>query len=580
MGLAASQARFLAITSRKMNCEFQSMQIAQQKLSVTRDLQKASEDYQNSLTASKLVWEDMDNNTYDLMYDLMMSPTAINQYDPYLVTDTQGRIVLTNDMFNVAVKAGVIDANGTPIGKMTMGEADASGDGSRNAFLNALGAAGKVDGSTISNIQGLGADGYTKSGVGGEIYDKSTANALTSNAFINYLTKSYKEAGIEPPYIDETDPTKGKVSVNDKIYGLNLLDILGLKTSDANTSSDSKYSLAQNSNLDKDCTGNGYNKESNKLISITKDGNPLSESELKNLTLGDILSGKYEMSYRGGDDFTQIVEKVLSAMAGKLGYGYEGTMDSKGLNVDDESKQALSMAFDLTYAQYSSISSATSKGSGNTRDLINLAQTQNNIIKGNNDKSSVSLSNMLKSYLTNFALAMDGFDSGFTIDKTSTKKSKYATDDLNYYFLLKNDGAMTNQTMLVADFYNMLYNQLCMNGASSDATKREMISDSEYLSHGLKNGQLFVSSLNNDGYFYQGAYTLNGHMEEVPDEDAISRAELEYNVTKSKLNYKEQTLELDMKNLDTEISALTTEYDTVKNLISKGVEKVFTMFSS
>ena len=37
---------------------------------------------------------------------------------------------------------------------------------------------------------------------------------------------------------------------------------------------------------------------------------------------------------------------------------------------------------------------------------------------------------------------------------------------------------------------------------------------------------------------------------------------------------------LKMKNIDTELSALTTEYDTVKNLISKNVEKVFTMFST
>ena len=65
MGLAASQARFLAITARKMNCEFQSMQIAQEKLSVTRDLQKAAQDYQNSLTQTKLIW-DVDDDQYDL----------------------------------------------------------------------------------------------------------------------------------------------------------------------------------------------------------------------------------------------------------------------------------------------------------------------------------------------------------------------------------------------------------------------------------------------------------------------------------------------------------------------------------
>ena len=34
------------------------------------------------------------------------------------------------------------------------------------------------------------------------------------------------------------------------------------------------------------------------------------------------------------------------------------------------------------------------------------------------------------------------------------------------------------------------------------------------------------------------------------------------------------------KKLDAEISALSTEYDTVKNLISKSIEKTFTMFSS
>ena len=103
MGLAASQARFLAITARKNNCEFRSMEIAQQKLSVTRDLQKAADEYQNSLNATKLVW-DADNNgdgtgtSYDLSYSIMMTPSALNEYDPYLITDTQGKIVLSESM--------------------------------------------------------------------------------------------------------------------------------------------------------------------------------------------------------------------------------------------------------------------------------------------------------------------------------------------------------------------------------------------------------------------------------------------------------------------------------------------------
>ena len=139
---------------------------------------------------------------------------------------------------------------------------------------------------------------------------------------------------------------------------------------------------------------------------------------------------------------------------------------------------------------------------------------------------------------------------------------------------------MIQQEDLVTDFYNMLYNQICQQGACADKNKMELVNDKEYLTHGLKNGQLFISSLREDGYFYQGPYSLIGYVAEVADDEAIAQAEAEYNYTKSKLNYKEETLDLQMKNLDTEISALTTEFDTVKNLISKGVEKVFTMFST
>ena len=66
MGLAASQARFLAITARKNNCELQSKQIAQEKLSITREQQEAAQEYQNSLSATKLVWDTVDDDVYDL----------------------------------------------------------------------------------------------------------------------------------------------------------------------------------------------------------------------------------------------------------------------------------------------------------------------------------------------------------------------------------------------------------------------------------------------------------------------------------------------------------------------------------
>ena len=170
MGLAASQARFLAITSRKMNCEFQSMQIAQDKLSVTRDLQSAATKYQNSLDATKLIWTTSIGETYELSYDLLMKPSALTDYQPYLITDRQGRIVLTDTMFQAAVDAGIIDAEGNPqgdaSGSFTAGSTKTKndngdvisvthpkdGDGSRDAFLLELVNKGELSSSMADKI--------------------------------------------------------------------------------------------------------------------------------------------------------------------------------------------------------------------------------------------------------------------------------------------------------------------------------------------------------------------------------------------------------------------------------------------
>ena len=49
---------------------------------------------------------------------------------------------------------------------------------------------------------------------------------------------------------------------------------------------------------------------------------------------------------------------------------------------------------------------------------------------------------------------------------------------------------------------------------------------------------------------------------------------------KAQLTYKEDTIDLKTKKLDAEISSLSTEYDTVKNLISKSIEKTFALFQN
>ena len=547
MGLAASQARFLAITSRKMNCEFQSMQIAQDKLSVTRDLQSAATKYQNAMNATKLVWDTDTDEVYDLSYNLLMTPSALNDYNPYLITDTQGKLVLTDTMFQAAVNAEIIDENGDPIGALSK---DA-----RDRFMTELAKNGEVASSTAETVI---ANAYTKSGIGGEILDKTIANVLTTNAFINKLgTKD-----------DEGNP----------LFGVSVLDMLGISVSDGNVDAAYDSKFCYNTYPD-----DIYGANKGKFV-ISNNGSALSREQLKKLSLGDLLSGKYTITKLGSNfSAEEVQDYMLKTIAKALGYNPGSTTPSgDGLNVDYESSNALAVAYEFTKSKYTGNANSISAESqyDAINGCMNGANNYNGMVADSGGTQSLSLTNMLKSYLTNFAVAMDGASrTQFNVD-TEVGKSSYVTNDVTYYFFLESENSVTETDLLTTDFYNQLFNQLCVNGATTDSIKRDMINDPEYLMQALKNGQLFISSLNTDGYFYQGAYTLNGYVAEVTDEEAIAQAEMEYELTKTKLNYKEETLDVKMKNIDTELSALTTEYDTVKNLISKNVEKVFTMFST
>jgi hypothetical protein len=188
----------------------------------------------------------------------------------------------------------------------------------------------------------------------------------------------------------------------------------------------------------------------------------------------------------------------------------------------------------------------------------------------------ISLSNMLSAFLTYFDNCLSGLNSPYVVGKT-TDTSVYVTDDYAYYYIAESDeGNELNITTKSADFFDQLYNNIIEHGWREDAA----IEDAEYLEAALKDGRYSMSSLNQDGYYYQTRYNETGYMVEVSDTDAIERAEAEFTSMKAQLTYKEDSIDLKTKKLDAEISSLSTEYDTVKNLISKSIEKTFTMFQN
>jgi len=95
MGMAASQGRFLALTSRNIDIGRELGSLSLQKTALTRDMRKVSQEYNEALSAKSLKWSNNGGATYvDLTYSNLMTPSDMNQYNSYLVTDLNDKVVI------------------------------------------------------------------------------------------------------------------------------------------------------------------------------------------------------------------------------------------------------------------------------------------------------------------------------------------------------------------------------------------------------------------------------------------------------------------------------------------------------
>ncbi len=98
MGMAASQVRLLQLTSRKNDIGYELTRLSNEKVSLSRDMQKISKNYQNALNQKVLKWSNNSGVSYvDLSYQNLMKPSSMNQNIPYLLTDSSDRVVVDSE---------------------------------------------------------------------------------------------------------------------------------------------------------------------------------------------------------------------------------------------------------------------------------------------------------------------------------------------------------------------------------------------------------------------------------------------------------------------------------------------------
>ena len=572
MGLSASQARLLTITARKSDCEYESMRLSHQKIALSRDMERLSTEYDTAMAQTKLVWDyyGTDSETTDLTYGLLMTPSAINNYTPSPITDSSGRVVLDDRLATAAKAAGIPQEglDGLPSSDV------------RNAFIDSL-----VSTGYISAVQGENIKKTTYNQMAG-VGSSDLVNVNTTEGTLQDLITA-----VSGEYFDFSSVT----SFSNKYVGeVNIVSQSNNSFEDAGD----RLSMADILNGNYMMTARTYQYEKGKQCynNLTVDGGVT--DVICNATVWDQMFEIFEGLLDTGDEYTRaaldyarrmITDKVTNLGAGQDngqtygdnvedGTGCVGTTEGEDYNSDGKN---IHDNFD-GWVEYND---KDDKTDGYVQqdwvaDWIGLGGLYNHDNDGGSDDDgevsyvTINLSNMFNAYLTYFAQYMEGIDTS-TYEVNDKKSNSNLIDDM-FTFTIVTDVDTSGDNLLIAAFWDTLFNQICTKGW----TENENVNNQDYLQESLKNGSMYISSLADDGYYYQGNYATHTYIQEVTDEEGIAQAEARYNREKSKINTKENILDMKIKNLDTEISSLSTEYDTIKSVISKNIEKVFKRYNA
>ena len=570
MGLAASQARLLTITARKSDCEYESMILSHQKIALSREMSQLSAEYDDAIQQTKLIYDyyGQTSETTPLNYSLMMTPSALNNYTPLLVTDNGGRVVLDGRLAKAARDAGIPQEglDGLPSSDL------------RNAFIDSLASTGYISQNTAENIkktaynQIAGVGSCDLININTEDVTLSKLTEMLENQYFDFSDAVFKDSGDHIAFINETK----------------LLDY----SSDYKTRTDAAHKLSFAEILDGNFV---YWVEGDYNVNNLTTKGGITDA-ICNLSIWDAMFNTFEGLLNTGDEYTQAAlayaRRMITDMVTNLGadceqsaahadIGHVPASDKWNLH-NDLGKNIVDNFGDLRAygdkapgdgprdASYDSISA----------DVVGINGIYAHDDNGDNDNdkkrsyTTINISTMFNAYLTYFAQYMEGIgDSLYNVDKTKT--SSNLIDDM-FVFTVVTDVDTSGDNLLIAAFYDTLFNQICTKGW----TENDKVSDQEYLQESMKNGNMYISTLADDGYYYQGNYATHRYIKEITDEEAIAQAEAKYNREKEKLSYKENILDMKMKNLDTEISSLTTEYDTIKSVISKNIEKGFKRYQA
>lgn len=151
------------------------------------------------------------------------------------------------------------------------------------------------------------------------------------------------------------------------------------------------------------------------------------------------------------------------------------------------------------------------------------------------------------------------------------------TGEPKYSWIDENDTANTGNADAKAQWYTNLFNRMKQGYKQLE---NGLASSSQWIEYALEGGIVSMEQVDKNYTWKSLDYkTCTKITEETDNSAAVTKAEAEYNRAMNDIDSKDSMYDIQLKNIDTEHTALQTEYDSIKNALTKNIERTF-KFSS
>lgn len=184
-------------------------------------------------------------------------------------------------------------------------------------------------------------------------------------------------------------------------------------------------------------------------------------------------------------------------------------------------------------------------------------------------------------YYTNLFTGVEDFlnSQGYTSDTDEYQKTHVDSHgNFNGNPNIKEDSGATGH-------YTNIFNEIAANGYT--AQNADTMQDPEWLQAQVTAGNLFLYTYDNKGgskgtgSFVNVSWTSgDSSIQEKNDTADTAKAEAKYETTMADIHSKDNKFDLQLKEIDTEHTAIQTEIDSVKKVIDKNIQTSFKIFDA